>query len=981
MWQTGNFITLTTFAATLFTPGPVWGKDVRRPQMRMRKLATLTVVFVVIALSGSGTARADCASPSGGSGDVHFSSANAVIEYCNGADWVAFPSKTSSPPLPMPDHGYFVLADFSQSFTNNNFGGLSGANTACLSQLQTADWLGKADAEAAGQLNAANVKAWLCDEGACQNMEPNKDYRLATTYQPTAGGYTATATASGYYPDDGNGWNAADAFNAFYWIITGRSSSNTPATGLTCNNWTSGSAANDTTYGVTDTGFYGERLNKFTENCRDHTDAVVCMVHLQPQAVSGGQNYQIILNSGTSWTVPADWNSLDNSIEVIGGGGGGRSGNGSDGTGGGGGGGYSRTINVALTPGASVTYSLGAGGVANTGGTDTFFCNSTSNCGSIADSAVVAGAKGGAAGGMSGSGLGGSTSGGIGYLKYTGGNGGSGSGWGSSGGGGSAGPDGGGRNGGASSASLCAGGGGGGANNGTAGSDGTAYPGGAGGNGPSGSGGTGSAGAAGTAGTGGGGGGGGASAASDCATGPAWDGGAGGDGSEFDALHGAGGGGGGGGSADSGNGGSGGAGGIYGGGGGGGGANMWGGGSQGTGGTGGQGLIVISYKAPGCSEPDKPAGSIIYNGDNRVLQWCDGTAWQPAGPIDPPGPNAGCTSPVKPGGYVFFSRDACVLQYCDGDTWRAVGPIDACACDSNAGVWTAQTMPESQWWRGLAFGNGTFVAVSGSNPASSPNGITWTVHNAVSLAGSSAGAIAYGNGLFVVPSSGNWTRRVTTSPDGVNWTAHPSALPPSWPPSGGEVQAITYGGGQYVAVGENGGIATSPDGINWTAQSSGITSHLTGIAYGNGLYVAVGEWLSVPTNPVVVSPDGINWTAVPAASVFNSKWTSIAFGNGRFVAKAYQKGSGGTFMYSTDGVNWTIGDTAELYSGDGEKIFYAGGRFVAAGGTTIYASDDGDTWSVLASLVPYEVSGMAYGNSTIVTVRDGTEAMRAACVE
>src|SRR3989344_3242542 len=32
----------------------------------------------------------------------------------------------------------------------------------------------------------------------------------------------------------------------------------------------------------------------------------------------------IFLTSGTSWTVPADWNSSNNTIEVIGGGGGGR---------------------------------------------------------------------------------------------------------------------------------------------------------------------------------------------------------------------------------------------------------------------------------------------------------------------------------------------------------------------------------------------------------------------------------------------------------------------------------------------------------------------------------------------------------------------------------------------------------------------------------------------------------------------------------
>lgn len=119
----------------------------------------------------------------------------------------------------------------------------------------------------------------------------------------------------------------------------------------------------------------------------------------------------IVLTTGTTWTVPSDWNSSNNKIEVIGGGGsGGVSIQISNRTGtGGGGGGYAKATNVSLTPGASVTYAIGSGGAAvsrtasagntngNTGG-DTYFCNSTSNCASISGTAVMVGAKGGSAG-------------------------------------------------------------------------------------------------------------------------------------------------------------------------------------------------------------------------------------------------------------------------------------------------------------------------------------------------------------------------------------------------------------------------------------------------------------------------------------------------------------------------------------------------------------------------------------------------------
>ena len=65
----------------------------------------------------------------------------------------------------------------------------------------------------------------------------------------------------------------------------------------------------------------------------------------------------IILASGTSWTVPSDWNSADNTVHAVGGGGGGiGTSSGLWGGGGGGGGGaYSATSNLALTPGASVS--------------------------------------------------------------------------------------------------------------------------------------------------------------------------------------------------------------------------------------------------------------------------------------------------------------------------------------------------------------------------------------------------------------------------------------------------------------------------------------------------------------------------------------------------------------------------------------------------------------------------------------------------
>jgi len=294
---------------------------------------------------------------------------------------------------------------------------------------------------------------------------------------------------------------------------------------------------------------------------------------------------QIFLTSGTSWTVPSNWNSSNNTIEVIGGGGaGGNPLSGSYAPSAGGGGGYSKSVNLSLTPGGSVTYQIGAGGVhsnttgaAGGNGGDTWF-----NSASFPSSGQAVGAKGGQ-GGQTGAtaGTGGAAASGYatgtGNAKFSGGNGGSG---GSGGGGGAAGPNGNGGTGGAGGGGSPFGGGGGGGNGaGSAGAAGQSTGTGVGGNNSGGTGG----GALNTNGSGGGGGGGSSS------TGVAP--GTGGAGTEWDASHGSGGGAGAGECTNSTLNGR--AGGLYGGAGAGGEC-----GNSSVGGDGAQGIIVITYYLP-----------------------------------------------------------------------------------------------------------------------------------------------------------------------------------------------------------------------------------------------------------------------------------------------------------------------------------------------------------------------------------------------
>jgi hypothetical protein len=164
-----------------------------------------------------------------------------------------------------------------------------------------------------------------------------------------------------------------------------------------------------------------------------------------------------------SWTVPDDWNSAANTIEVIGGGGGGAGQ--TDFAGGvscygGNGGDYAKVSNVTLTPAASVPYAVGAGGAGGVGlgsggtgtsgngtaGGNTFFGNASYGSATVA----AKGGQVGTANSYTAAVAQDAATNGIGTTKYSGGQGGAPTGafeYTSGGGGGAAGPSGAGGNG------------------------------------------------------------------------------------------------------------------------------------------------------------------------------------------------------------------------------------------------------------------------------------------------------------------------------------------------------------------------------------------------------------------------------------------------------------------------------------------------------------------------------------------------------
>src|SRR5262249_6069676 len=59
-------------------------------------------------------------------------------------------------------------------------------------------------------------------------------------------------------------------------------------------------------------------------------------------------------------------------------------------------------------------------------------------------------------------------------------------------------------------------------------------------------------------------------------------------------------------------------------------------------------------------------------------------------------------------------------------------------------------------------------------------------------------------------------------------------------PTASGLLGVTYGNGQFVAVGYLGTVLTSPDAVTWTSQLLEHDSILEDVAFGNGRFVAVG---------------------------------------------------------------------------------------------------------------------------------------------
>ena len=230
--------------------------------------------------------------------------------------------------------------------------------------------------------------------------------------------------------------------------------------------------------------------------------------------------------------------------------------------------------------------------------------------------------------------------------------------------------------------------------------------------------------------------------------------------------------------------------------------------------------------------------------------------------------------------------------------------------------WTQGTMPSNQWWESVCYGNGKFVAVGSGKFAYSTDGITWTEGTLPKYV-AAAHCMCYGNNKFVVIIAG--TNIFAYSTDGINWTEGTMPSEQIW-------HSVCYGNGKFVAVTTGSAssgsniFAYSTDGITWTQGTMPSTRRWHRICYGNGKFVVIAN-NNGNNNIYAYSTDGITW--IEGTMPSSQYWNNICYGNGKFVVIV---NNSNVFAYSTDGINWTEGTMPS--SQEWESVCYGNGKFV-----------------------------------------------------
>jgi len=334
----------------------------------------------------------------------------------------------------------------------------------------------------------------------------------------------------------------------------------------------------------------------------------------------------------------------------------------------------------------------------------------------------------------------------------------------------------------------------------------------------------------------------------------------------------------------------------------------------------------------------------------------------------PSGPGRTILVEALDAGGVSHFRGAAVI---DASGIALAVTIDMAVDPSNPALQTwnviASTVSTSATLVRVTQGDGIVLAGGTSGEIlSSTDGISWTSRRSGNISGDIS-ALAFGDNTFLaMTSSGNftafpatWTNRFfgATSDNVANWNARGTIGTVGVP-----LADVAFGGGTFVAVGDNNALYSLDNGATWSQGTFSGVGGLSQVSYGNNRFVA----LDRTVDAVLVSSDGINWTTSSIEMPATEFPDLLGFGNGLFLATT----SAGNVYTSADGTTWLqrtqFVDLSAAEISTSSVATGGGGFMIVTSSRLFFTFDSGAAWTAIDPGV--SVFDGTYWNGAFITV-------------
>ncbi|MCB1120491.1 MAG: S8 family serine peptidase, partial [Verrucomicrobiae bacterium] len=230
----------------------------------------------------------------------------------------------------------------------------------------------------------------------------------------------------------------------------------------------------------------------------------------------------------------------------------------------------------------------------------------------------------------------------------------------------------------------------------------------------------------------------------------------------------------------------------------------------------------------------------------------------------------------------------------------------------------------------IQFLDNQFVLPAGSHILTSKTGASWEkVEYDADLYVNGIQSIAFGNGIYTLGSASG------PALDQMVFRENNMYLGP---------RPLVFGKDLFIGT----GLVWSSNGIDWNSIPLEQSWNIRYVIYANDRFVGVGN-----DQTAGYSLDGKNWLKSGVAQsgpFFEPDFTSVAFGNGKFVAPAYEMDQIGVYE-SEDGTAWNFvpSNLAEInpdpgFSFSQGEIAFWNGKFYISGGDSIYISENLTIW-------------------------------------